>query len=143
MELKLGERLTELMEERGISNEQLAEKTGIAVQTIRRWKKNASKIYLSNLIKICDVLQCSLEFLVGRTEAILDFKPQTCPSFYSHLREVMEEKCKTRYRIVQDTKIYDNYFTVWKRGRDPQLDTLIELANYLECTIDYLVGREI
>lgn len=142
MEVKFGERLTELMDERILSNEQLAEKTGIAVQTIRRWKRNASKIYLSNLIKICDILSCSIEFITGRTETILDFMPKPCPLFYERLREVMAEKGKTRYRIVHDTRIYDNYFTVWKRGCDPQLDILIELANYLGCTLDYLVGRD-
>lgn len=142
MELKFGERLTDLMEEREFSNAELAKKIGIAVQTIRRWKRNDYKIYLANLIKICNTLECSLEFIVGRTDTILDFTPKQCPPFYERVRQVMAEYGKTRYRIVKDTKIYDNYFTVWKSGREPQLDILIELADYIGCTLDYLVGRE-
>lgn len=141
-EIKLHERLTELMEERSVNNKQLADITKNPIQSINRWKRGSTKIYLSNLIKLCDALNCSLEFLVGRTETIIDYTPKACPPFYDRLRKVMAEKGITRYRIVQETRLYDNYFTVWKNGRDPQLYTLIELANYIGCTLDYLIGRD-
>lgn len=143
MDIILSERLNDIMEERRVTPKQLSQSTGISIQSIYSWKKGESyKIYLSNLLKLCDVLKCSLDFLVGRTETILDYTPKQCPPFYERLREIMEAKRITRYRIVKETKIYDNYFTVWKNGRDPQLYTLIELANYLGCTLDYLVGRD-
>lgn len=141
-EIRLNERLSDLMEERGIDTKKLSDLTKNPIQSINRWKRGSNQIYLSNLIKLCDTLDCSLEFLVGRTETILDYTPQKCPPFYERLREIMDTKGITRYRLVKETKIYDNYFTVWKKGRDPQLYTLIELANYLGCTIDYLIGRE-
>ncbi len=137
------ERLNEIMEERGITPKQLSEATSISIKSIYSWKKNESfKIYLSNLIKLCNALSCSLDFLVGRSETILDYTPKECPPFYDRLREIMEKQGITRYRLVKETKIYDNYFTVWKSGRDPQLYTLIELANYLKCSLDYLVGMD-
>ena len=143
MELKFGERLTELMDERKFSSNKLAKESNITVQTINRWKRNASKIYLLNLIKICDVLDCSIEFIIGLTDTVLDYVPKPCPPFYIILRQVIKEKGISRYKIVQNTKIYDNYFTVWKKGRDPQIYSLIELAEFIGCTIDYLIGRDI
>jgi len=143
MEAKFNDRLKEIMDERGVTPKQLSQATGISLTSVYSWRKGESyKIYLSNLIKLCDALECSLEFLIGRTETPLDYKPQPCPPFYDRLRGVMEKEGITRYRLVQKTKIYDNYFTVWKRGRDPQLYSLIELADYIGCTLDYLVGRD-
>jgi len=137
-------KLNEIMEERGVTPKQLSETTRISINSIYNWRKGtAFQIYLSNLIKLCDALNCSLEFLVGRAEAVLDYIPKKCPPFYGRLREIMKEKNITRYRLVKETKIYDNYLTIWKKGRDPQLYNLIELANYLGCTLDYLVGRDI
>ena len=54
----------------------------------------------------------------------------------------MKEKGVTRYRLVKDLPIYDGYFTNWKKGKSPNILTLILLADYLDVTIDYLVGRE-
>jgi len=142
MEL-FSERLTELMEELEFTPKKLSEITGLSINSIYSWKKDSAyKIYLSNMIKLCDVLECSLDFLAGRTENVLDYKPQKCPPFYDRLREIMKKENITRYRLVKDTKIYDNYFSVWKSGRDPQLYTLIRLADYLDCSIDYLIGRD-
>lgn len=143
MKIKFSERLAELIAERALTVKKLSDLTDISVQSIYAWMRDDSyNIYLSNLIKICNALNCSLDFIVGRTDTILDFIPKECPSFYENLRKIMKEKGITRYRIVLDTRFYDNYFTVWKSGREPQLNILIELADYIGCTLDYLVGRE-
>lgn len=143
MDIKFSERLAELIDERGFSVKELAFLTEISEQSIYSWKRgNSYKIYLSNLIKICDTLKCSIDFILGLSETVLDFNPKPCPPFYTRLRQVMEEKGISRYKIAKETKIYDNYFTVWKKGREPQIDTLVKLADYLGCSIDYLIGRD-
>jgi transcriptional regulator with XRE-family HTH domain len=55
----------------------------------------------------------------------------------------MKEKQITRYNLVKNTNIYDSYFSNWKNGSDVNILTLIRLADYLDCSIDYLVGRNI
>lgn len=54
----------------------------------------------------------------------------------------MKEKGVTRYRMAKESKIKDSYFTAWSRGADPNVDSVMEAADYLNVSIDYLVGRD-
>jgi transcriptional regulator with XRE-family HTH domain len=145
MELLLvfGERLKELMFDRNITAENLSRQLGVSSETVRLWKNGKRYISLSLLIKLADCLDCSIEYLAGRSNTVLDFIPKNCPPFYIRLREVMKEKQITRYNLVKNTNIYDSYFSNWKNGSDVNILTLIRLADYLDCSIDYLVGRNI
>ena len=98
--------------------------------------------FLSQLVKLADYFDCSLDFLTGRTDTVLDYSPKPCPPFYARFREVMAERGITRYRMSKETKIKDSYFTEWSKGTDPHLFSLIEVADYLNVSVDYLVGRE-
>lgn len=62
--------------------------------------------------------------------------------FYPQLRRVMKEKGVTRYRLVKDLKKSHGHFYFWEKGGDPSMQTVIDLADYLDCTLDYLTGRE-
>ena len=56
----------------------------------------------------------------------------------------MREKEITINDIDKDAAIRftDAYFSMWKRAKRFYMETVIELAKYLNVTIDYLVGRE-
>ncbi|NCA92960.1 helix-turn-helix domain-containing protein [bacterium] len=137
------ERLKELCVDQGItSNEVLSKKLGISAETVRLWKNGQRYISLSQLVNLAECLNCSIDYLAGRNEKVLDFTPQSCPPFYNRLRTVMTEKHVTRYKLVKNTKIYDSYFSNWKNGADVHILTLVLLADYLDCSIDYLIGRE-
>ena len=136
------ERLTELMIEKGVNTVSLAAAIGVSDETGRRWKNGARDILLSQLVTLADYFQCSLDFLTGRSDTVLDYQVREMPPFYDSLRAVMAEKGVTRYKLVKDLPIYDGYFTNWKKGKSPNILTLIMLADYIDVTIDYLVGRE-
>ena len=136
------ERLTELMIEKGVNTVSLALALGVSDETVRRWKNGQRYILLSQLVKLADYFQCSLDFLAGRSDEILDYPVKEMPAFYERLRGIMREKGVSRYKLVKDLPIYDSYFTNWKEGKSPNLLTLIVLADYFDVTIDYLVGRD-
>lgn len=136
------ERLTELMTENGVNTVTLSSALGVSAETIRRWKNGERLILLPHLINLADYFKCSIDFLVGRTETVLDFNIQKTPPFYERLRFIMEEKGISRYKLVKDLSIYDSYFTNWKQGKNPNILTLIMLADYFNITVDYLIGRD-
>ena len=136
------ERLSELMIEKGVNTVSLSAAIGVSDETVRRWKNGQRDILLSQLVKLADYFQCSLDFLAGRSDCAMDHQVREIPPFYDRLRAVMAEKGVTRYRLVKELPIYDGYFTNWKKGKSPNILTLIMLADYLDVTIDYLVGRE-
>ena len=136
------ERLSELMIEKGVNTVSLSAAIGVSDETVRRWKNGQRDILLSQLVKLADYFQCSLDFLAGRSDCAMDHQVREIPPFYDRLRAVMAEKGVTRYRLVKELPVYDGYFTNWKKGKSPNILTLILLADYLDVTIDYLVGRE-
>ena len=136
------ESLTELIDNKNLTNQQLGDSLGVSHVAVSSWRNGTSYIYLSNLIKLADYFSCSIEYLLGNTTEILTFKPSTSTPFYPRLREVMQIRNVSRYRIAKDTRVKDNYFTTWSKGTDIHLLMLLELANYLDCTVDFLVGYD-
>jgi transcriptional regulator with XRE-family HTH domain len=153
--------------------EQLAAALGISRTTVYRWKTHPHQIFLSNLIAVADYFNCSLEFLLGRTEINqpdannipgvnnADAAPEAenapnantafdakntpknkPPDFSRRLRAVMKEKGISTYYMRKVHRYNSMYFRKWASGSDLTVHTVIELASILNCTVDYLVGRE-
>ena len=58
-----------IISERNISAYKLSKATGISESLFSKWKKNpTSEISSSNLARIADYLDCSVDYLLGRTE---------------------------------------------------------------------------
>lgn len=138
---KFSERLAELMDNENLASEALGARVGVDGSAVRLWQEGKS-VFLSNMIKLAQYFHCSIDFLMGRTEKLLDFKPQPCLPFYTRLREVMCEQRVSTYRLCKDLGISSCNFTNWKNGTDPFIQTVELLANYLEVSIDFLVGRD-
>lgn len=141
-ELKIGERITELLTIKGIDNKTFANAIGVNISTVGRWKNNLKYMRLSQIIKIADYFVCSIDFLVGRSDHLLDFQPKKCPAFYPYFIELLKSKKISRNKINKETRIKSSHFVDWKNGADPHILSLIELADYLDVSLDYLVGRE-
>ena len=140
---KFSESLKELMQEKNLTIQALSESTGISISNIFRWKNGEHSIYLSNALKLADYFDCSLEFLFDRTATRLDYIPRSCPPFYNRLNEVMKQQGISGYKITLKDKVFTrSQYHRWKSGGDISYETLITLAKYFNCTLDYLVGRE-
>lgn len=58
-----------IMDERGITSYRMSKVTGISESLFSAWKKKpTSKIYSGNLVLIADHLNCSVDYLLGRTD---------------------------------------------------------------------------
>lgn len=63
-------------------------------------------------------------------------------TFWERLKSLMDEKQITAKQITQELHISKNSFTYWKQnGNIPRGDILEALANYFECSIDYLLCK--
>lgn len=68
MENKFFERLAYLREEKNITRKQLAEKLGVSVRLVSYWENNKRECDFNMLIKIADVLDVTIDFLLGRED---------------------------------------------------------------------------
>ena len=142
MNINFGESLSGIILERNINSKDLAKQLGVSHESVNNWKSNRTGIELSQLIKLCKYFNCSLDYLVGITER--DTKPSkyTLENFGIHVRKIMKSRNITTYKLQKETRYSGKYFNVWDRGSDPKLSTLLELANYFNCSLDELVGLE-
>lgn len=64
-------------------------------------------------------------------------------SFYETLSSLMKKRNVTAKQLSEKLKIGKNQFKYWKdNGNIPNGETLISLADYFDCSVDYLLGRK-
>jgi len=136
-----GDSLADLMLEKGLTHISLGNAIGVANSNIHGWKTGKHSLKLSTALRLADYFECSLEFLLGRTEIRCSFTPQKCPPFFDRLLAVMKENNISQYRLTKGV-LSRGHFSLWKKGADPFVDTLLNLTAYFDCTLDYLVGRD-
>ena len=134
-------RLRELMEEKEWKSEEVSEKLGIAGSAVRAWLRGEKLPSLKNIVLLADLFACSLDFLVGRKENFEEVAARPLPEFYGRLREIMNERGVNRYALTSSGTVNDSRVTRWAKGESPSLPSLCVLADYLNISLDYLVGR--
>ena len=63
-----GERFKQLREERGLTQPEIAKELGVIKQTISNYENNDREPEFSDLVKIADFFQISIDYLLGRTD---------------------------------------------------------------------------
>ncbi len=62
--------------------------------------------------------------------------------FTEQFREILQRRNITGYRIAKDTGISQGLMAEYNRGEKlPTINNLIKIADYLDCSVDYLLGR--
>ena len=136
------ERLSEMMQETGVTHDRLSKELGFSLSTAYTWQRDKRNIRLSNFVALCFYFDCSLDFMAGRTENNSKPSKRELPKFMDSVRAIMRRKKISSYKMRKETRFSGGHFNNWENGAEPQLSTLIELANYFNCSLDELVGLE-
>ncbi len=64
----LGARLQELRKQKGLTQEQLAEKLNITNQSVSKWEKDINAPDITLLVELADLFETSVDYLLGRGE---------------------------------------------------------------------------
>lgn len=63
-------------------------------------------------------------------------------NFPQKLKELRKEKKLTQTELASKLNISQKSYSNWESGKvEPTLDNIIKLANILDVTVDYLLGR--
>ena len=63
--------------------------------------------------------------------------------FAERLKMLRQELNLTQNQLAEETKISRSVISEWESGlKIPKLDSLIKLAEFFKCSIDYLAGLE-
>ena len=138
-------KLNELINEQGISKRQLANILGFKDNnsSISKWTKGQQMPKLDMAIKLCNYFKCSLDFLFGTSNNSEEVNLKTNISFDKQLRKILSDKKITQTKLVEETNFSTgNLFSWFNKKSQPNMSTVIELADYLGVSLDYLAGRE-
>lgn len=136
------ERFGELLFGSKKTSSELSVELNIHYSIIQKYLRGVILPSLSNTIAIADYFDCSVDYLFGlAAECGQSFKKAI--SFSIALRKILEKNNCTRYRFQKDTGISRQLVDDWYNGkRIPSIDSVIKVAKYFDCTVDYLLGRE-
>jgi len=141
--MTFNERLSELLEEKYLSAEALAKQIGLSGSIVSRWRRKGNvSPKLEHLLRVAEFFNCSLNFLCGRTEDENVFNKAAAPKFSERLRQLIKESKLPVSRVSKDSNLSRYNFYDWFNGAAPLSSSLCILADYFDCSIDYLVGLE-
>lgn len=134
------ENLNELLIGKGLSKRKFSVDVGINRRTMCRWEQYCSPKPAS-LIKIADYFDCSIDYLLGRTENPTYYPSKKYDSFLNRYKTLKERKQMSDHKVSILCHISTGTISNWKEYTIPDFDILISLSNIFDCSIDYLLGR--
>lgn len=143
--LEFSERVSEFLILKGWDAKTLAKQIGVTHATALNFLHGTHFPSPVALCCLADCFQCSCQYLLGLTndyEENKTFVPPTA-NFGARLRAIMKEANLSQYALTKTYKISGNSVYTWLRQKHlPSVANLIKLADILEVSVDYLIGRE-
>ena len=141
---QFSERLKELMFERDLNAPALAKQTGIERSTINGLERGAHFPSIKVFVTLLDYFNCSADFLLG----IIDNEPneitfKPLQPFGEIFRSVLKKNQISQYKIEKDLHLSGDTVYKWLNNiSQPNVESLVKISEYLDCSVDFLMGRE-
>lgn len=143
------QRLQSLMCAEKVSKRGLAEKTGVQRKSIINYVNGHFFPRYDSLCKIADFFEVSADYLLGRENECFCAYRSECAAeqisgvFVRRLNKLLEDKNMTRYRFAQKLDVGQSAISKWMhRVSMPETLLIMKIADAMDCTVDYLLGRE-
>lgn len=114
---------------------------GVAERAVAKWMAAEYMPTVKSAIKVAELLDCSLDYLFGLSNTPYFRKSTTNKNFFERFDLLCKTKKVTPYKVSKDCDFGQPMISKWKRGKSPKTETLIKLAEYFDCSVDYLAGR--
>ncbi|MBQ8291126.1 MAG: helix-turn-helix transcriptional regulator [Clostridia bacterium] len=130
------------MTEKNLNATQLAEQMGIPSMDIYRYVSGTHMPSYALLIKLLNFFECSADYLLGQIDIPTEELLHPVLPFCKRLPAVLKELRISKSSIIKNMHVSPSVMHKWTTGKnEPNSDTLIKLAKYLDCSVDYLIGR--
>ncbi|MBQ8308651.1 MAG: helix-turn-helix domain-containing protein [Clostridia bacterium] len=130
------------MKEKNLNNKTLAQATKIHATDISNYLHNVRTPSFEHFIKLLYYFECSADYLLGLTEIPTEEPLHEVLPFHTRLRSLLKERDISQERLKRELPVSGSVVYKWVSGKSqPCMYTLIKLAKYLDCSVDYLIGR--
>ena len=136
------ERLKEFIEDSNLTQRELESKVGVSKSTLSEYINDKSTPLYNTLIKLLCYFDCSADYLLGLDEFPTEEKLYPPLPFKDQFKKILKEKHISQSKLQNDLKVSRSVPYKWISGKaEPTAPTLITLAKYFDCSVDYLIGR--
>lgn len=137
-------KLNELIKDNNTNIEEISKFLGLNNNTkVYTWLNGNNTPRFKTIVLLADYFTCSIDYLLDRTENFKTVKPKILPEFSTNFKKVLKECKISQYKILKDNIVSKGHLNSWLNKKIiPSTENIIKLADYLNVSIDYLVGRE-
>ncbi len=140
---KFTEALAYYMFEKGYTRKSLAEKLGVNRSNVTKYLSGNVFPDLPTFINLCVAFGCSADYLAGLRDDKPHVKIKGANYSADRLRSVLNEFGVSQYRLQKDLKVSASSVWAWLSGKaTPSVESLVKIAEYLDCSLDYILGTE-
>lgn len=133
-------RIRELRVEKGITQVKFAQMLSTSQANISGWELEKWEPDKNALKKMSEIFGCSIDFILGNDKEI-EFHQKNLPM--EKLKQLRLEKHLTQSDMAKMLDITVSAYGNYELGqREPNLETLIKLADYFQVSVDYLIGHD-
>ena len=138
------EQLAELMAEDNLTQSALATAMNTSGSKFSLYLSGKSSPTYPFFIALIEFFHCSADFLIGLTEyPKRDVIYRPVQPFGTQLRKILQEKGISQYSLIKSTELSWSILHGWLTNKTlPSLDNILKLIKKLDCSVDYLLGRE-
>ncbi len=125
----------DVLKEQNKSKQYLFENNVISKHTFFKYKQRTPS--LKTAIAIANFLKVSLDYLFElTTENKFEFYDMSKLNFSKNLTTLLDSKNISARQLCKELKYSRANVFRWKKGITPSIQTLLEISNYFNCTID-------
>lgn len=162
--------LKRLREKQELTQEQLAKQVGVSQANVAMWETGKSKPTLDMAYELAKIFDCSIDYLLGKDEKPKATSEPSCgfweiaerigcsvsdllnpkrseeeleliKAFGERLKALRNERLLTQQDVADVIGMSQQAYAFYETGqREPSLKTLITIATFFDCTVDYLIG---
>lgn len=137
------ERLKEYVKENNLSVTALAKKIGVTRETASHIVNEAHIPSTQAFIALVEYFNCSADYLLGRIDIPQSDSFDSVKPIGKILRKCLKDNDKKETDLQNDLNISSSLTYKWLHDKStPTIINYIKLAEYFDCSIDYLLGRE-
>ena len=121
----------------------LAKHLGVAGPTITRYLNEKRAPSIKNLVLLADYFNCTTDFLLGRENENYAKSFKTCPPFSEQFVKLLDHYGYNCLTFANEAKIHQSRVYDWKNDKKvPTIDSIIKIAEFFDCSVDFVLGRE-
>lgn len=139
-----GRRIRERREQLGMTQEELGDFLSMNKSSISRLEKGlVENIKKPVLREIAEHLHVDFDYLDLNTKDFSEHKSIKGGEIMLKLKEIREEAGLSMRQVSVQAEIPASTYTAYEKGeREPNIATLIKLADFFGCSVDRILGRK-